>query len=342
MKNSVVLAGACAAALTCSVLNAHENHGARADSHAPIGVMADHMHKEGEWMFSYRFMHMAMEGNRDGNERLSTAETLAAGPGPMGYMVAPLSMDMQMHMFGSMYAPNDNVTLMVMVPYIETTMDHATRMGGMFTTETKGVGDVKVAALLPLYDYQGGKIHTTLGLSIPTGSIDEKDQTPMSMGADVQLPYPMQLGSGSYDFRPSITWSKLNQGWSWGAQSTATIRLGGANDNGYRLGNKLDAQTWAAWNPSSAVSVSGRLQWQAGQDIEGSDERLNPMAPMMVPTADPERRAGRRTDLHVGVNWLSDGGHRLALEYGVPVHQNLDGPQLETDSVATVGYQYAF
>lgn len=337
MKNAFVLAGACAAAFTCSVLNAHENHVARADSHAPIGVMADHMHKEGEWMFSYRYMHMAMEGNRNGDDRLSTAEALAAGPGPMGYMVAPLKMDMQMHMLGAMYAPSDKLTLMVMVPYLENDMDHETRMGARFSTKTEGLGDIRLAALLPLYDHEGGKMHSTLSISLPTGSIDERGDTPMAN--DVILPYPMQLGSGTYDFRPGVTWSKLNQGWSWGAQTTATIRLGGDNDRDYRLGNALDVQSWVAWNPTSAVSVSSRLQWQTWEDIEGADADLNPM---MVPTADPERRAGRRTDLHLGVNWLSAGGHRLALEYGVPVQQNLDGPQLEVDSTATVGYQYAF
>lgn len=291
-------------------------------------------------MFSYRYMHMAMEGNRDGDRRLSTAETFAAGPG-MGYMVAPLKMDMQMHMLGAMYAPNDSVTLMVMVPYLENEMDHLGRMpmpnGTPFTTKTEGLGDIRFAALLPLYDYEGGKMHSTLSISLPTGSIDERGDTPMA--DDVILPYPMQLGSGTYDFRPGITWSKLNQGWSWGAQTTATIRLGGDNDRDYRLGNALDVQSWVAWNPTSAVSVSGRLQWQSWKDIEGADADLNPM---MVPTADPERRAGRRTDLHLGVNWLSAGGHRLALEYGMPVQQNLDGPQLEVDSTATVGYQYAF
>lgn len=322
-----------AALVSASVVCAHEDAPApRADSHAPIGVMADHMHKEGEWMFSYRYMHMAMEGNRDGDRRLTPAETRAAGP----FMVAPLSMDMEMHMLGAMYAPSDNVTFMVMVPYIELTMDHETGMGGRFTTETSGIGDVRLAALLPLYDYDGGKMHTTLAISVPTGSIDERGNTPMG---NVQLPYPMQLGSGTYDFRPGITWSKLNDGWSWGAQTTATIRLGGENDRDYRLGNALDAQTWAAWNPSSAISVSGRLQWQAWQNVEGADPALNPM---VVPTADPNRRAGRRTDLHVGVNWLSDGGHRVALEYGVPVQQDLEGPQLEVDSIATIGYQYAF
>lgn len=340
MKLNVLITGALAGLLATTICSAHpETHGARPDSHAPIGVMADHMHKKGEWMFSYRYMHMAMEGNRDGNNRVSVADVHTK------YRVAPLKMDMGMHMLGAMYAPSDKVTFMVMVPYLENKMDHQTVMGGFFTTESKGVGDIKLAAMLPLYDYDGGKMHTTLGVSVPTGSIDERDQTPMG---NAQLPYPMQLGSGTYDLRPSITWAKLNQGWSWGAQTTATIRTGGKNSNGYRLGNVLDAQTWLAWNPSAAWSFSSRLQWQSWKDIEGQDPAYN-MGLMvdgngrqLVPTIDPALRGGQRTDLHVGLNWLSQGGHRLALEYGMPVQQKLDGPQLEVDSVATVGYQYAF
>lgn len=36
----------------------------RADGHAPIGVMGDHTHAAGEWMFSYRYMRMEMGGQR--------------------------------------------------------------------------------------------------------------------------------------------------------------------------------------------------------------------------------------------------------------------------------------
>ncbi|MEQ8937882.1 MAG: hypothetical protein RLT30_04205, partial [Gammaproteobacteria bacterium] len=47
-----------------------------ADSHAPIGVMGDHMHSKGEWMLSYRYMYMEMAGNRIG-ENSVTPETIA-------------------------------------------------------------------------------------------------------------------------------------------------------------------------------------------------------------------------------------------------------------------------
>jgi len=39
----------------------------RADGHAPIGVMGDHQHEAGEWMVSFRYMRMAMEGNGTGH-----------------------------------------------------------------------------------------------------------------------------------------------------------------------------------------------------------------------------------------------------------------------------------
>ena len=35
---------------------------ASALDHGPIGVMGDHRHNKGEWMVSYRYMHMDMQG----------------------------------------------------------------------------------------------------------------------------------------------------------------------------------------------------------------------------------------------------------------------------------------
>jgi hypothetical protein len=48
----------------------------RADDHAPIGVMADHYHEAGEFMFSYRYMSMSMQGNLDGSRSLSPVHSI--------------------------------------------------------------------------------------------------------------------------------------------------------------------------------------------------------------------------------------------------------------------------
>ena len=98
----------------------------RVDSHAPIGVMADHIHKKNELMLSYKYMFMEMDGNRDGTRSLSTADVLADFP------VSPTDMDMEMHMIGIMFAPNDRLTLMGMIPYTLISMNHETRMGRKF------------------------------------------------------------------------------------------------------------------------------------------------------------------------------------------------------------------
>ena len=76
-----------------------------------VNILESHIHKKGEWMIGYRYMFMDMGGNRDGTSEQSLASVLAAFP------VAPTAMQMQMHMASLMYAPSDDLTLMVMFPY---------------------------------------------------------------------------------------------------------------------------------------------------------------------------------------------------------------------------------
>ena len=153
-----------------------------ANAHAPIGIMGDHTHKQNEWMFSYRFMTMEMEGNRLGSSSISpeAIATTVLNPnlGPNTLRVVPTKMSMDMHMFGAMYAPTNSLTLMMMANYIEKDMDHITFQGmagtnrlGTFTTKSKGWGDTKVSGLLNIYDTHKHKVHLNLGVSLPTGSI---------------------------------------------------------------------------------------------------------------------------------------------------------------------------
>ena len=63
-----------ATALIAPLANAHKvNESKRPDGHAPIGVMGDHTHKAGEWMASYRYMRMEMEGSLDGSDGISNS-----------------------------------------------------------------------------------------------------------------------------------------------------------------------------------------------------------------------------------------------------------------------------
>ncbi len=326
----------CTKRLSLAVLAAGVFSGAQAgmlpDEHAPIGVMGDHAHKSGKLMLSYRYDRMEMDGNRDGTGGVSTAEVL------QDFIVSPLDMRMEMHMFGFMYGVNNDLTLMAMMPYVNKSMKLVNRKGVSFKTRSSGVGDIKLVGLYKLYDSGMGSHHRAqrqvslnMGISLPTGKTDKKDNTP---AGNIKLPYPMQLGSGTVDLILGITYTRLLDAWSWGAQAKTMLRFG-KNDEGYRLGHEYTATTWAARNLSPRLSASFRLDGKFWGNARGRDKDLNPM---MVPTARSDLRGGRRVDALLGFNGVFHR-HRITGEFGWPVYQDLDGPQLETDYRFMLGWQ---
>lgn len=325
----------------------------RPDSHAPIGVMGDHIHQKGEWMLSFRTMSMSMQGNRNGTSSLSPenivqtqANAFAGMPmQPANLRVVPSKMTMQMQMLGAMYAPTDRVTLMAMTSYKNIEMDHITFMGGMgtqrlgtFTTETSGLGDTQIAALIKLGGDTGAAWHATLGLSLPTGDTGATDQilTPMNMRPTVRLPYPMQLGSGSVDLVSGITYADHSARLGWGSQWRSVWRVVDNSDD-YRLGDEHQLSTWVSYIVAPSVSLSGRLTYMHKGNISGKDALI--IAP--VQTADPNRHKRQRLDAGIGANWvLPRENYRLGLEFTVPIWQRLSGPQLETDWGVSLGLQW--
>lgn len=317
---------------------------ARPDGHAPIGVMGDHTHEKGEVMLSYRYMYMGMEGSRVDSDSIENSEIVS--PTGSNFRVTPLNMPMQMHMVGGMYAPTDRVTLMGMVNILSSTMDHQTRPGGMFTTESRGMGDTSISAMVLLADSKRQRVHLTLGASLPTGSIEQSDVTPASAPNEARLPYPMQLGSGTFDFLPGITYLAESDNWSGGAQLRGTVRTG-ENDAEYRLGHRFMATGWAARKLSDWVSASVRLTSENWGNIEGADPSFaGPVMMRMVPTVFPDLRGGKRVDIGAGLNTYlkrsRPGQIRLAFEVSRPIYQSLNGPQLESDYQVMFGTQFLF
>jgi hypothetical protein len=332
----------------------HNTEALTPDSHAPIRIMGDHMHKQGEWMVSYRFMQMTMDGNIQGRDRISADDIVMQvenpNPGPANVRVVPLEMNSDMHMLGVMYAPNDDITLMLMLNYLEKTMDHQTYMGmmgttqlGRFRTETSGLGDTKLGLLWRLNQGPMHKLHLNIGLSIPTGSIDEEGEvlTPMNMRPSIRLPYPMQLGSGTYDFEPGITYSGIKAKVGWGLQYKAIIRTG-ENDEGYSLGDSHKISGWSSYRLSDPVSMSVGLDFHDLGKIDGRDDQI--LAP--VATANPDNFGGQLVNLSVGLNFVGQNGwikgQRFALEYSSNIFQDANGVQMEMQDMLTLGYQYAF
>ena len=103
-------------------------------------------------------------------------------------MVSPVAMTRNMHMLGAMYAPSDRFTLMFMGNIVGNDMQLVNRMGNHFKTSFSGFGDIKLSGMFKVLDMNWQSLHFTAGVSIPTGSIDEKDVTPMSAPMEMPLP----------------------------------------------------------------------------------------------------------------------------------------------------------
>lgn len=317
-----------------------------ADDHAPISVMGDHIHNLGEIMFSYRYGRMKMDGNRVGADDVSISDVHE------DFMVAPTDMTTDAHMFGVMYGTTNRLTLAAMATYLKKSMNLVTRAGVEFKTEASGFADTRVFGMFKLYDSlsgegtnrRGSSLHANVGLSFPTGSTDERDATPMTKTRnqpDAKLPYPMQTGSGTFDPVFALAWWKKYPGWSIGTQTEATVRLG-ENDEGYTLGNKYEVSCWVARNLNENASVSLRLKGEITGNIDGRDNDLNVA---LSPTARPDLRGAKSVGILVGFNLLAKreslSGHRLAGELGLPLYQDLDGPQLKSDYRFVLGWQWA-
>lgn len=319
----------------CGHTFAHDWISSRPDAHAPISVMGDHTHKTGELMLSYRYMEMDMKELLDGKDEINPRSLLKNST----YKMAPTKMTMKMHMLGLMYAPNDTTTLMAMLPYLENDMDMLMNMGSTLSPmlmkssmESSGIGDIRIGALHNIYSDSRQKIHLNLLLSLPTGSIDEKN----SQGA--LLPYAMQLGSGTYDLLPGITYAAQQESFSWGVQASAVIRLD-ENTRDYRLGNRYKVQSWVQKPLMRNLSASLRLTYEYWGEINGKDKRLNPM---MSPLSDANLQGGKIVIGSVGFNLTLPAGNRLALEFNTELSQDLDGLQMAYEDSLVLGWQLSF
>lgn len=119
-----------------------------------------------------------------------------------------------------------------------------------------------------------------------------------------------------------------------------TFRSGDAE--GYTWGDRHQLTGWAQYSPLVWLSFSGRIAWDKLGEIDGIDPAI--MGP--VQTANPDLYGGERTSAYFGINLAGQRGwirnQRLALEYGVPVKEDLNGPQMSSDSQLTLGWQFAY
>jgi Putative MetA-pathway of phenol degradation len=338
MARTSIIAGLVAAfALTAASVAAQDDDYIfdrnRPDGFGPPGVSGNFTVDAGEILWSFTYSRNDMLGNRTGTAPLFQEDVLDA------FTVAPVSLLTQTLNLELRLGLTDRFTLAVAAPYIfrSDLNETETEIFGSFTQD---FSDLKVTTLLDLLNPGPHVLTLGMGVSIPTGEIDERGQTATSSRA--QLPFNMQSGSGSWDLSPSLSFMTQNEVGTFGAQVSSTFHLND-NDRNYRLGDRFDMTSWVSYNVSDWISVSARVVYEEWASVTGPDPETNALED---PRANPFATGGVRTQfpfgftLHVREGVLK--GNRFSVEYFTPIHEDLNGPQLQADNTILFGWQVSF
>jgi hypothetical protein len=160
-------------------------------------------------------------------------------------------------------------------------------------------------------------------------------------------PYDMQLGSGSYDLKPALTYTDLSDDakWNWGAQAMYAWHTG-KNENDWSYGDSFKITGWIqrALGPFTSWL---RLAYNDTGRIKGHDPEIqklldpNPMKGASSPDADPDNYGGQRLDGMLDLSFQK-GSFNIGVEGGVPLYQDLNGLQLKTTWFLNAGIQVMF
>lgn len=315
----------------------------RPDTMAPSGIFnANMLSAGGQLLISYRFTDSYYRGNLDGTSGVSSGTILNQ------FTLAPTKMRALTHNILIQYAPTDDLNIQAILPIMERTINFVDRFGNTSATHITDLTDIPITAMYVLRRWNCQQLNLNMGIRIPTGIFDTLSQQQQGLPTpnSPALTYPMRTSDGTYDMLPGLTYLGQSDDWTWGGQTSGTLRFG-LNRYGYRLGQQFDATAWIARRLGERFSASCRLDGQAWGNIHRADTRLNQA---LVETNVPGLQAGQTLNLLFGVNSYFqtvgpfDGryGQFFSFEMGLPVYQNLSGPQLQQRFVLFANWNLTF
>ncbi|MEP5568442.1 MAG: hypothetical protein ABJN62_11450 [Halioglobus sp.] len=290
------------------------------------------------WSFSYSYHNSQFSDYLDNSTRLDLDEVLfSPGEEPRtdkNFPVVPTDIEQEVHSVVLSYDIRADASVSVSVPYVKQSTDHISIVPGYseFNISSSGLGDIAVLGNFRFAESISGHWQAGSGLSLPTGSIDEEGDTPRAPGSQ-QLPYTMQLGSGTYDVPAYIAYRGNSYAFDWGLGLSGKLRLG-ENDRDYRLGHTISASTWLQLTTLSYAKPSLKLTYRYSGEIDGEDESLSVPGPFPypAPVVDPSLFGGEVLSLVVGLELPLFSPYRYVdLEFGKPLYQSLNGPQSSED-----------
>ncbi len=204
------------------------------------------------------------------------------------------------------------------------------------------IQDTQAAVVWRPYDDGMNRVKLNLGMSFPTGNNHNNGAAVLQTTGSYSIGqafYGMQPGTGTFDVLPGILYGGILGPWSWGLSYRARLPLG-VNPEGYMWGNYQEANAWGGYTWFSGFTTTIRANFNVQSQIVGADWWLVGK----LPSADPQNYGGKRIEMYAGAD--IDGklfgfpGFSIGVEAGVPVYQNLNGPQLAKNWQAGMALRY--
>lgn len=343
-----------------NISNSHQHEDSTKQHHhkiPPAGIMFGHMlDKPGDFMVGYRFMHNWTNGHMmHGGHKVSDQTIVQQGcSDTTPCRFTPDYMNMSMHMLDIMYAPAKWLNVMLMPTFMTMDMNLRELAGrpapvpgvhehqGIAGHETGAVGDTYISSLVKLINIPGHRVHMNLGLSAPTGKVDIELRRMAQIDGGL-IHFGMQLGSGTWDFTPSLTYAGEKNRWSWGTQFSGVKRMEDKNKSGYRLGDVFQATTWGGYDLTQWLTASVRGAYTLQGAIQRDFDRFNAhIGPMDFPA----NYGGQFWDIGLGLNARIPGGrfagNRFGFEWLEPVKSDFNGFQLDRKGALSATWSYLF
>lgn len=217
--------------------------------------------------------------------------------------------------------------------------------------DTASLTDFNLSGVYRVYQDDVHRVQISLGVSVPTGSNHATFNNfvlPSGVAANIRAFYGMQLGTGTYDVMPGIVYAGYVGPWSWGLSyrgrfplapnpegyTWATIpelkRWGGytLNPKGYMWGDLHEVNGWGGYTWTPGFTTTFRVTATMQGAIRGWDPEIRgPAGP-----ANPLFYGGQRVEVFGGGTlsgkFIGYENWTLGVEAGLPVYQNLNGPQI--------------
>ena len=139
--------------------------------------------------------------------------------------------------------------------------------GVFYIMTANALGDVQVDGTYSLLRQGPYRLDVNAGVLIPIGKSATYAVSAFSMPGTEVTPYDMRPGAGSFGIVGGLSMDAQNEVGSIGAQFKVRTYLD-ENSRGFTLGDRYEANGWAAYKFNESFSVSAGARWEKWGNID--------------------------------------------------------------------------